>query len=315
MVALRDTECVRELRVALTGAQADLGRVPAADVARLILLVQQATARAASVVLGRPKTTTGRYQDVIERAARFALRSIETGSVVPVLELPEPPEPGDDAFDLEAATLSETAVTALIAAANEPDPHPLIARALFELADGMYLGDRYETVTLSAVDADGHTRRSVRLDGEARVRLRGLVEASAVPATRSDALTGVLVEADFERHTARLRTPTEPAVQVGFGDELADDIQAALRQPATLRGEVIYDPHTHVARSVNLSVVERGEQLVFGVDPGTFWLERSFEDLAREQGAGRPIDPDALFDSDATEEERESVMAAIAELE
>jgi hypothetical protein len=281
----------------------------------LILLVERATARAASVVLGRPKTTTGRYQEVIEQAARFALRSIDRGSVVPVLELPEPPTSNDEGLDLEVASLSESAVATLLNAAVEPEPHPVIAKALLELADGMRVGDRYEAVTLDAIGVDGRKRRTVRIDGDARVRLRAFVESSAIAPTRPDALTGVLVEADFEKRTARLRTPTEPGVQVDFTDELADEIQAALRQPATLRGEVVYDAHTHVARSVTLSVVERGEQLVFGVDPQEFWLERTFEELAREQGAGRPADTDALYDPDATDEERNALMAALAELD
>jgi len=76
-----------ELRVELAGEEAKLGEVPAADVARLILGVERAMARAASVVLGRPKTTTGRYDDVIERAVRLKLRVVVEGSVDAVMEV------------------------------------------------------------------------------------------------------------------------------------------------------------------------------------------------------------------------------------
>jgi hypothetical protein len=311
---LRETEHMTELRVALSGGEAELGRVPAADVARMILLVQQATARAASVVLGRPKLTTGRYEDVVEKAARFVLRSVEAGSVVSVLELPEPDLSRDGALDLEVASLSETAVAVLLDALDEVKPHQVVARALLDLADGMHLGDRYDAVVLDAVGASPRRHRTARLDGAARMRLRAFVESGSIGPTRADALTGVLVEADFEKHTARLRTPTEPGVQVEFTEDLSDDIQLALRQPATLRGEVVYDVNTHIARSVSLSVVERGEQLVLGVDPEAFWLARSFEELAQEQGSGHPIDPNDLYDEDATDEERDKLMAAIAEL-
>jgi hypothetical protein len=103
-------------------------------------------------------------------------------------------------------------------------------------------------------------------------------------------------------------------VTVEFPEDLDDDIHAALRQPATLRGEVTYDPRTHVARSVALDALERGEQLVMGVDPRDFWRVRSFEELAAEQGAGFPVDPDRLYDRDASEEEKDAFMAALAEL-
>jgi hypothetical protein len=167
---------------------------------------------------------------------------------------------------------------------------------------------------MDVVEIDGASRQSVRVDGDVRVRLREVVDALSEPPVRSDALSGVLVEADFERGTARLRTPTESGVQVEFTDELADDIHAALRHPATLRGDVVYDTHTHVARSVSLSVIERGEQLDFGLDVEAFWLERSFEDLAREQASGEPVDPDDLFDDAATDDERDAILAALDEI-
>ncbi|MGO9789283.1 MAG: hypothetical protein ACLP8S_07110 [Solirubrobacteraceae bacterium] len=132
---------------------------------------------------------------------------------------------------------------------------------------------------------------------------------------RPDALVGVLVEADFEKRTARLRTATEAGVQVSFDDDLADDIHAALRQQAKFRGEIVCDPHTSVARSVRLRRIERGEQLVLGLDTEEFWRERTFEELARLQGAGQPVDPELLHDAEATDEERDAFMAAIAELE
>src|SRR5829696_5236038 len=122
-----------ELRVHLSGDDARFGQVPAADVARLMLLVEGATARAASVVLGRPKTTTGRYKDVIRRAVQFRLRAVESGSVVPVLELPTPAEAMEvvDPFDLQVATLGQQAVTMLLdVAEGRRHPHPVVAGGL-----------------------------------------------------------------------------------------------------------------------------------------------------------------------------------------
>jgi len=73
------------LRVRLTGDDAQLGRVAAGDVARMLLGV----ARAAGHVIGRQVKPTGRRGRAIEDTTRFRLLSIERGSIVGVLELPE----------------------------------------------------------------------------------------------------------------------------------------------------------------------------------------------------------------------------------
>jgi hypothetical protein len=147
-----------------------------------------------------------------------------------------------------------------------------------------------------------------------RQRLCSYVDSVPPAPTRPDALVGVLVEADFEKRTARLRTTAEPAVQVSFDDDLADDIQIALRQPASFRGEVVYDRETSLAKSVRLRRVERGEQLILGVDAEEFWQARSFDQLAQLQGAGQSVDLKALYDAGATDKERDAFMAALSEL-
>ena len=78
-----------ELRVELSGEDARFGTVAAADVAVLIMGVERALSRAASVKLGRPKMTTGRYEQVIAQSVRLRLRALEEGSIVPVFEIPE----------------------------------------------------------------------------------------------------------------------------------------------------------------------------------------------------------------------------------
>jgi hypothetical protein len=300
-------------RVKLDGQQAKLGQVPAADVARLLLLVEKAAAQAAAVVLHQPKTTTGRYKGVIEQAVHFRLIAIEEGSVVPVLELPETsPVSQGQTLDFDVVTLGQYAVEALLDTAKKPSD-PVVAKALLDVAEGMHIGERYDAIIFD-VPSNGRRRRKVRVDARSRRRLREYVDSVPAPLARPDDLVGVLVEADFERHTARLRTPTEASVEVAFSDEHADDIHAALRQNSTVRGDVRYDPNTHTARSVRLTEIVRGiEQLM--LDPGDFWRELTFEDLAERQGSGRPADPDAMYDAEATDAERDAFMAAIAELE
>jgi hypothetical protein len=302
-----------ELRVELAGDEAKLGEVAASDVALLILGVERALSRAASVIVGRPKRTTGRYEQVIARSVRLRLRGVEEGSVVPVLEIPDFGAP-EEGLDIDVASLGEAALGELVGAADpQSHPDPIVAKALLDLTDTLRVGERYDALTF---DSKTHgRRRRVRIDGDVRQRLRAYVDSAPPVPTRPDAVVGVLVEVDFEKRTARLRTATESGVQVSFHDDLADDIQAALRQQASYRGEVVYDRETSIAKSVRLQRIERGEQLVLGLDAEEFWRERSFEDFARLQGAGQPADPDALYDADATDEERDAFMAALSELD
>jgi hypothetical protein len=305
-----------KFRVKLDGEQAHLGRVPAADVARLLLLFEKAAAQAAAVLLRQPKTTTGRYRGVIEQAVHFRLVGIEESSVAPILELPDPaPQELETAarLDFEVITLGESAVNALLDAVKAPSD-PLIAKAILDVADGMFVGERYDAIMIDAPPSDGRRRRKVKIDVKTRKRLRKYVDAAPAPAPQADDLVGSLVEADFERCTARLRTPTDAAVEVSFSDEHADDIQSALRQKATVRGDVLYDPRTHAAKSVRLTEIVRGiEQLA--LDPDEFWNKVSFEELAERQASGLPVDPEDIYAKAATDEERDAVLAALAELE
>lgn len=288
-----------------------LGRVPAADVARLLMLLERAAAQAAAVALGQPKTTTGRYKHAIEQAVHFRLVGVEDGSVVPVLELPQVTSfDPERTLDLQVPGLGESAIDGLVAAAEEPSD-PLIARALLSIADGMRLGDRYRSLTL-VVSSEQEPKREVTIDGDTRARLRDFVDRFPAPEPYEGDLVGVLVEADFEKRTARLRTPTA-GVEVKFSDEQAEAIQLALRRSSTVSGDVTYDPQTHVARSVRLTEIVRGVRQLT-LDAGEFWSELSFEELARRHGSGQGVDPAELYDEDATDEERQAFMAAIAEL-
>lgn len=303
---------MKEIRIKLEGENARLGEVPAADVARLLELLERAAARAAAVVLGQPKVTTGRYRGPIERSVHFRLIGIEAGSVVPVLALPAAPLDSAPSLDLEDPNLGASAIEALLDAGEEPS-QPEVARALLDLADGLHIGDRYDSITLSADTQQGATR-TVKVDEVVRTRLRKYVEALPEPPARDGDLIGILVEADFERQTARLRTPTEAGITVTFSDDQADAIQAALRQRATFRGEVSYDPRTQVATNVRLTeLVRSAEQLT--LDAEDFWRTHSFAELALRQGAGQPVDPEALHSTEATDEERDAFVAAIADLQ
>jgi hypothetical protein len=302
---------VTELRVILNGELAELGKVPAADVARLLLAVERAVAHAASVSLGRTTRPRGRRVSAVADTARLRLRGIEQGSVIPVLEFPDVPS---EALDLDVETLTDTAVRRVFDTAEGlPDQHPLISSALLQLTEELRIGERYESVGLRLLNEE--RSREVVLDSAVRQRLRTQAGLLAVP-IREETVVGTLVEADFERRTARLRSPDGQAVSVTFGEGLEDEVQEALRRQAGFVGQVVYEPESMQARSVALHAIQQPEQLIMGVDAEAFWRAPSYDDLAEQQGVDlAPIDPDDLYDASATEEERDAILAAISTLE
>jgi hypothetical protein len=303
---------VTELRVILNGELAELGKVPAADVARLLLAVERAVAHAASVSLGRTTRPRGRRVSAVAETARLRLRGIEQGSVIPVLEFPD--VPSEESLDLDVETLTDTAVRRVFDTAEGlPDQHPLISSALLQLTEELRIGERYESVGLRLLSEE--RSREVVLDSAVRQRLRTQAGLLAVP-IREETVVGTLVEADFERRTARLRSPDGQAVSVTFGEGLEDEVQEALRRQAGFVGQVVYEPESMQARSVALHAIQQPEQLIMGVDAAAFWRAPSYDDLAEQQGVDlAPIDPDDLYDAGATEEERDAILAAISTLE
>lgn len=297
----------RVLRVRLSGGDARLGAVPASDVAKLLLGVEAAVARATGDVLGRPVKATGRWTSTVATSVRFRLVAVEAGSVVTVLELPEiATDP--DALDFDASTAGEMGLVAALRTATGDATHPGVAAAFVKLAEQVGLGSRYEAVTF---DTDvPNAPAAVRLDAAAKARLeRVAVEVS--PEVRADTLVGVLVEADFEDFTAELRTPDDRRVAVDFDEELADEIYEALRGAAELVGQIEYDPKTAQAVKVELRAITRAEQLAMHLEPGEFWEDVTIDDLRAQHGV-EPVRPDAeLGDPELTDEEADAFLAAL----
>jgi len=295
------------LRVRLTGEDAELGRVAAGDVARMLLGVERAVARAAGHVIGRQVKPTGRRGRTIEEATRFRLLGIERGSVVGVLELSDEIAEAE-ALDLDMPSLGHLAVeSALATAAGEETEQLDVAEAFVRLADDVGVGTRFQALVLE--EDPPSARTSVQLDRPARDRLFAVV--SAAPSARDDSLIGVLVEADFESNTARLRTAGGQRIAVQFEREFADSIQDGLRHQAEFLGEVSYDPRTMEARSVNLRRIVRGEQLAMGFEVGDFWEPRAIGELAAERRINPVEDVDVLRDREASDEEVDRLLAAL----
>ena len=233
--------------------------------ARLVLGVQAVIRRAAHVVLGRPRIATyGRYEADIEVATRLRLVHVEHGTCV--FALPDL-APEADELDVDVG-MHDVGYRALhlvldVLAEQPPQVDHRLARAVSQLAEDVNVGGRTTRIRFET-DDDGARpagpARSAVIDENTRFRMQ---EAAHQPERRQDMVQGRLVEADFERNQARLRQPTGEAATVTFDDELADDIQAALREPSLFVGEVTFNRKSgHAVHVVLRRIVAPNEQLM-----------------------------------------------------
>jgi hypothetical protein len=295
------------LRVRLEGEDAQLGHIAATDFARLLIGTQSAVQRAAASIIGQSPRDSGRPGKTVEEGTRLRLAGIERGSVIAVLE---PPARGPDSHQLDLAdrTLGENAIArALDVLGGREEDFPEVAEAFLRVAEDVGIGRRYRAVSYEPSAPE--LGAAARIDTTSIEQLRRTAARS--PAATPDTVTGMLFEADFERNTAQLRGVGGERVQVRFPAELADEIQAALREPARLRGDVEYDPHRSEARAVQLRTIVRGEQLVLGLDPGDFRTAQSIEEVALRRGMSAVVDLTVLRDPEATDDEIERMLAAV----
>ncbi len=296
------------IRVRLVGDNARLGRVAATDVGHLLIHFQSAMARAGGHVLGRQVPSTGRRERVVEQGTRFRLVSVDPGSVVSVLELPEAAS-SPDVLDLDDDVLGEVAASTVLDTIEGTDESKGdVARALVSLSDKVGVGTRFDAMEVS-YQRTGGLERSARFDRSTRDRLDALTAAGRSDHAE-DVVAGVLMEADFERFSARLRTQSGAQVSVAFEPDLADAIQDALRRPAAFRGEVSYDARTSTAKDVHLRAITRADQLAW-LEPGDFLSGATLEELAAESGLGPVDDPSELRFADASDAELDAFLEAL----
>lgn len=272
----------RTVRVELQGPDGASGAVPATDVARLVLGLQAVIRRSAHVVLGRTRVATyGRYEADIEVATRLRLVEVEQGACV--FALPDV-DPGEGELDVDVGMhdLGYRALHRLLDVLQERPARVdhRLARAVTQLAEDVNLGGRTGRIRFETQAAEDHPARLAVVDEYTRFRMQ---EAAHQPEQRQDMVHGRLVEADFERNQARLRQPAGEAATVTFDDELADDIQAALREPSLFVGEVTFNRKTgHAVHLVLRRIVAPNEQLML---PG---MREYSTDLPADQQAGQP---------------------------
>jgi hypothetical protein len=290
----------------LSGPDAHLGRVPAADVAKLLLGIDRVVARAAALALGR-STRGGRRARAVQLASRVTLLGLEEGSVISVLELPEH-QSADDPLNLKGMQdLTDVAMRQVLRSAKgDRGAHPLLIRAVAELTDELAIGERYDALF---IETEGLHPERVVITGAGRQVLQSFAEHEP-PAPLPEAVSGILVEADFENNSARLRTPRNQRIEVTFLPDFADAIQMALRNQAELVGDVTFDPRTSAALSIVLRRITSSKQLELETDERTFWHNPTVGELQEEQGVGVTRDRESLKDRKTSREEADKLLLA-----
>ena len=293
-------------QVRLVGGEAKLGHVEAADVARLVLGVERAVARAAGAAVGRPVKRSGRRGKLLEEASNFRLVGVHEGSVVLDMELPSTSR--SDELDLDIASLGdlgwELAISAIV---GDTQADLGVVRSLADLADQLNIGVKYEAIEFKRVS----DKAPARLDGRQRRRLREVADEQE-HFLMDAGVAGTLVEANFERFTAQVRTPEAQLVEVVFEDDQSDEVQDALRQQSSFEGEVEVDPITRGVKSIRLRQMTRVEQMILGAEEaGAFWRSPSFSELQATQDT-RPVTSfEGLRDGSLTDAEFDEFLSVL----
>lgn len=288
-------------QVRLRGQNAKLGEIPASDVGKLLVGVQSVLARAAGSAIGHRVKSTGRWERTIEEETRLRLVRLRKGSVVCELQL-LPRAPTEPEFELSVQSLGDLGWDAALDVVRDPGSgDPGLVLRLSQLAEELAIGEKYESLEFGR--SGEHPGKRAELNGHTRSRLASMVQAFAEAPTPAAIVAGVLVEADFERKTAHVRTPTGDLVELVFDDDLADVIYEALRRRSEFLGDVTYDQGTNSIRSVRLRGVTRAEQLLLGDEATAFWIERSADDLVQDQGKETLVTFDNLRDSSLSDDE------------
>jgi hypothetical protein len=295
-------------QVRLLGESAKLGEIPAADVGKLLTGVQSAIARAAGAAIGRQVKGRGRWERQIEDATRLRLVRLRQGSVLAEFDLPQGTY-AEGELDLSAETLGDLGWRTALNAIKDPESADTgVLLPLSHLADQLAIGEKYEAIQFGQAGDRGRNR--VKIDRSARDRLAAIVRSRWADLSSPAAVAGVLVEADFERMTAHVRTATTELVELIFDEDLADRIYDALRQRSEFEGDVAYDPITNSIKSVRLRRVTRSEQLLLGDEATAFWRDRTAEDLVDEQEKEPVTSFSGLRDPSLSDEEFDSFVAA-----
>jgi hypothetical protein len=300
------------IRLTLEGPDAEPGKIPVADVTRLLQGYERALGRAAEARIRR-QARTGRRGAAVETATRVIFRAITGGSLVAELELPD--VVGEVVLELGDDHLGELAASDLQGLIEDPDRPGVderVADALATLGDELGIGNRYWALTVELLHNDGSVPRRAQFTEETRQRLDSVLRAAASSRARDDRVVGTLVEADFERHTAHVLTSDQRRVAVTFTEDQADEIQTWLRRPGELEGRIEYDARSGTALTIELRRIVHPVQIQAILESEEFFRHRTVAELAAEHHVSAIHDVDALADKGATQEEMAAFLDALA---
>lgn len=276
--------------------------MPARDVANAVIGFEQALQVAAAALWGRRERATGRRGRTPEEATRLRwTSSVKRGSVRIPLALPGAAEE-DDHLDISVPTLGESALAQTLRLIDGSNDGPAeVAQALTRWS--AKLGQRYVVEFRGPAVGD-----PVRFDELARRRIAEIA-TRPVRDPESGVVAGILYEANFEELEARVRSADGASATVFFDEQHADEIQEALRSPATIEGEVIVDPVTLGVRSIQLRSVSRPQQLGLHLH-SAFGSHRTVNELAQDQGVP-PFSIDELPTFEMDDDEFAAFVTAI----
>ena len=269
-----------ELRITLLGDDASLGVIPAADVVRLLSGVEKAIARAAEVRQGRTGRWAGRRDAEREAATRLMLRSLETGSLTAVLDIPGGDAAGET-LDLADPSLGELAAADVLRTLNEGNEHPRVAEALAELATGLGIGGWRQKLEMELAYGDARARSHI--DAAVAERLRGRAEQPTVE--EESTIAGTMFAVNFESNTAQIRiNPINAIRTVKFEDDLTAQVQEALLNLTEFTGIVTKDAGSETIRSLRLTDITPPQQLSLGIGNIDYRISPTLEEIAASQG-------------------------------
>ncbi|WP_419842781.1 hypothetical protein [Candidatus Poriferisodalis sp.] len=263
--------------------------------------------RTAAALAGRPTRSAGRLPEGIAAAMRLQLCGVSAGSIT--VELRTPALVGaSDALELEDASLADAAArTALEVLDGTETGYGDTAAAWHQLAKRLDIGGRNDTLTVSVPSL---ATPAAVLDEAARTRMAESIRQFTVHEETGERV-GVLCAANFEKHSAHLRTADGDDINVKFGEEHAGSIKAALRKKARLRGHITYNEHTSAIASVELVEILDVEQLAPKLQVPDFWTTKSVHELAEEQHVSPVKNIDELRDDTISDEEATAFMDAL----
>ena len=260
------------------------GRLPLSALLRLGRHIQTAVERVGRVLVGQTDSRRpGRKPHEILQECGLEVVALNRGSFEIALDLPR--------AKFETMDLGVTSVEHLLegiegirldAKALPPGYDAGVLHSLRGI--GEMLGDG-----IDEIEAEGRTTRfyrAVAFTPAVHERVLGFLRG---PVSNQRTVEGRLLMADF-RHDGercRLHPPVGEPISCRFDESLAESVYEHLRRYVRITGEAQEDPLTGKLRSLmirDIQLVRMEGEAFDTMDAEVFWRDKTFEELAGEQG-------------------------------